>query len=71
MIRLIGFLVGSAVSIGMLLLILGIPDITLSREVIEQIDFDDVYAGQNIGTTWRNRDARESCCKPGLRAGTE
>ncbi len=42
MIRLIGFLVGSAVSIGMLLLILGIPDITLSREVIEQIDFDDV-----------------------------
>ncbi len=42
MIRLIGFLVGSAVSIGMLLLILGIPDITLSREVVEQIDFDAV-----------------------------
>jgi len=42
MIRLIGFLVGSAVSIGMLLLILGIPDITLSREVAEQIDFNDV-----------------------------
>ncbi len=42
MIRLIGFLVGSAVSIGMLLLILGIPDITLSREVVEQIDFEDV-----------------------------
>ena len=42
MIRLIGFLVGSAVSIGMLLLILGIPDITLSREVVDQIDFEDV-----------------------------
>jgi hypothetical protein len=42
MIRLIGFLVGSAVSIGMLLLILGIPDITLSREVVEQIEFDNV-----------------------------
>ena len=42
MIRLIGFLVGSAVSIGMLLLILGIPDITLSGEVIEQIDLDSV-----------------------------
>jgi hypothetical protein len=42
MIRLIGFLVGSAVSIGMLLLILGIPDITLSREMVEQIEFDNV-----------------------------
>ena len=42
MIRLLGFLIGSAVSIGMLLLILGIPDITLSREMVEQIEFDDV-----------------------------
>lgn len=42
MIRLLGFLIGSVVSIGMLLLVLGIPDITLSREVIEQIEFDDV-----------------------------
>lgn len=42
MIRLLGFLIGSAVSIGMLLLILGIPDITLSREMVEQIEFDNV-----------------------------
>ena len=42
MIRLLGFLIGSVVSIGMLLLILGIPDITLSREMVEQIEFDDV-----------------------------
>ena len=42
MLRLLGFLIGSVVSIGMLLLILGIPDITLSREMVEQIEFDDV-----------------------------
>lgn len=42
MIRILGFLIGSAVSIGMLLLILGIPDITLSREMVEQIEFDNV-----------------------------
>lgn len=42
MIRLLGFLVGSAVSIGMLLLILGIPDIKLSKDVIEDIDVDAV-----------------------------
>ena len=42
MLRLLGFLIGSVVSIGMLLLILGIPDITMSREMVEQIEFDDV-----------------------------
>ncbi len=31
MIRILGFLVGSAVSIGMMLLVLGVPDINLSR----------------------------------------
>ncbi len=42
MIRLLGFLVGSAVSIGILLLILGVPDIQLSKSVIEDIDLDSV-----------------------------
>jgi hypothetical protein len=40
MIRLLGFLVGSAVSIGLFLLILGMPDINLSNQLIndEQIE---------------------------------
>jgi len=43
MIRLLGFLVGSAVSIGIFLLILGIPDINLSTQLIgdEQQLIDD------------------------------
>ncbi len=42
MIRLLGFLIGSAVSIGMLLLILGIPDIQFSKSVIDDVDLDSV-----------------------------
>jgi hypothetical protein len=35
MIRILGFLVGSAASIGMMLLLLGVPDINLSRPLID------------------------------------
>ena len=36
MIRLLGFLVGSAVSIGVFLLILGVPDINLSEQLMKE-----------------------------------
>ncbi len=36
MIRILGFLVGSAVSIGMMLLLLGVPDINLSGPLIDE-----------------------------------
>jgi len=35
MIRILGFLIGSAASIGMMLLLLGVPDINLSRPLID------------------------------------
>ena len=42
MIRILGFLVGSAVSIGMMLLVLGVPDINLSRPLIEDTELESV-----------------------------
>ena len=42
MIRILGFLVGSAVSIGMMLLLLGVPDINLSRPLIEDTELESV-----------------------------
>ncbi len=42
MIRLLGFLIGSAVSIGMLLLLLGIPDVQFSELIIDDADLDSV-----------------------------
>jgi len=42
MIRILGFLVGSAVSIGMMLLVLGVPDINLSRPLIEDTELETV-----------------------------
>ena len=42
MIRLLGFLVGSAVSIGVFLLILGVPDINLKEQVINDDNIESV-----------------------------
>lgn len=42
MIRLLGFLVGSAASIGMILLILGVPEINLSKQVIDDQNIEAV-----------------------------
>lgn len=42
MIRILGFLVGSAVSIGMMLLLLGVPDINLSRPLIDETELESV-----------------------------
>ena len=42
MIRLIGFLVGSAVSIGIFLLILGVPDINLSEQFVNEKNVESV-----------------------------
>lgn len=42
MIRVFGFLIGSAVSIGLLLLILGIPDIQFAKNAIENADPDEI-----------------------------
>ena len=42
MIRLLGFLVGSAASIGMILLILGLPDIHLSKSLMDEVDLDSL-----------------------------
>lgn len=42
MIRILGFLVGSAASIGMMLLLLGVPDINLSRPLIEDTELESV-----------------------------
>ncbi len=42
MIRILGFLVGSAASIGMILLILGVPDINLSRPLIDDAELESV-----------------------------
>ena len=42
MIRLLGFLVGAAVSIGIFLLILGMPDINLSKDLIDDQDIETV-----------------------------
>ncbi len=42
MIRILGFLVGSAVSLGMMLLLLGVPDINLSRPLIEDTELESV-----------------------------
>lgn len=42
MIRLLGFLVGSAASIGLILVILGMPDIHLARSVIDDADLESV-----------------------------
>ena len=42
MIRILGFLVGSAASIGMMLLVLGVPDINLSRPLIEDTELESV-----------------------------
>ena len=42
MIRILGFLVGSAVSIGMMLLVLGVPDINLSRPLSDDAASESV-----------------------------
>ncbi len=42
MIRILGFLVGSAASIGMMLLLLGMPDINLSRPLIDDTASESV-----------------------------
>lgn len=42
MIRLLGFLIGSAVSIGILLLVVGVPDIRILKTVIEDTDLESV-----------------------------
>ena len=42
MIRLFGFLVGATVSIGIFLLILGMPDINLSTDLIDEQDIETV-----------------------------
>ncbi len=42
MIRILGFLVGSAASIGMILLILGVPDINLSKPLTEDAESKSV-----------------------------
>jgi len=42
MIRILGFLVGSAVSIGMMLLLLGVPDINLSRPLSDDAASESV-----------------------------
>ena len=42
MIRILGFLVGSGASIGMMLLLLGVPDINLSRPLIEDTELESV-----------------------------
>lgn len=42
MIRLLGFLVGSAVSIGIFLLILGVPDINLSEQLVNEENIESV-----------------------------
>lgn len=46
MVRLIGFLVGSAASIGMILVILGVPDINLSQQPVG--DENKESASQNV-----------------------
>lgn len=42
MIRILGFLVGSAASIGMILLILGVPDFNLSKPLIDDAELESV-----------------------------
>jgi len=42
MIKLLGFLIGSTVSISMLVLLLGIPDIRFSEPIIDDTDLDSV-----------------------------
>jgi len=42
MIRLLGFLLGSAASIGIILLIIGVPDINLSRQLVDAENIESV-----------------------------
>jgi hypothetical protein len=51
MIRLLGFLLGSATSIGLILLILGVPDINLSKPVIEDENLEAVSRTVEVAKT--------------------
>ena len=60
MIRILGFLVGSAVSIGMMLLLLGVPDINLSRPLIDETELESVSQTVEAVTADLEAVARET-----------
>lgn len=60
MIRILGFLVGSAVSIGMMLLLLGVPDINLSGPLIEDTELESVAQTVEAVTADLEAIARET-----------
>jgi len=60
MIRILGFLVGSAVSIGMMLLLLGVPDINLSRPLIDETELESISQTVEAVTADLEAVARET-----------